>query len=86
MRVANCDKYVRLPSVNYSISNETNLTATGSQNAKYFLYRYFEKMSPSHPPCEYFLIERYNLEAQHWKQIISNYLLALWLVWMIAVS
>lgn len=32
------------------------------------------------PPCEYFLIGHYNLEALHQKQIISDYLLVLRLV------
>lgn len=37
------------------------------------------------PPREYFLIGRYNLEALDQKQIISDYLLVLCLVWMISV-
>lgn len=43
IQVAVYDKYAGLPSVNYSISNETNLTAPVSYYAEYFLYYHLEE-------------------------------------------
>lgn len=46
--MADCDKYIGLPSVYDSISNETHLTAPVSYDAEFFLYYHLEEKPPPH--------------------------------------